>query len=217
MADGGLGEDRQWYGRESQIVAGGANIEWDEPETGREAYISGRPGYESRNLQIWAEAGKRLGAGTGTGGSIDYNRLAAAIAARRGPLEVTGRLDTPFGPAQMRGIAREEIDADAGYADMSRAGFSSSSTISGKRLPVLSAPAPSLRGDGVDEGAGGLLGLRHGSGSGGIGRAGEEAKREGLTCGRDELAHLGGLHARFRSDRKCRGNRSAVFRQRISR
>jgi hypothetical protein len=32
-----------------------------EPETGWEAFISGKPGQEARNIGIWAEAGRRLG------------------------------------------------------------------------------------------------------------------------------------------------------------
>ncbi|QJU54331.1 phage tail tape measure protein [Herbiconiux sp. KACC 21604] len=46
------------------IYAGrkGAIHKFAEPETGWEAYISGRRGQESRNRGIWAEAGRRLGA-----------------------------------------------------------------------------------------------------------------------------------------------------------
>ena len=45
------------------IYAGraGAIHKFAEPETGWEAYISGRPGQESRNRGIWAETGRRLG------------------------------------------------------------------------------------------------------------------------------------------------------------
>jgi hypothetical protein len=43
-----------------------------EPETRWEAYISGKPGQEARNLAIWEEAGERLGAFDGTRYSSDY-------------------------------------------------------------------------------------------------------------------------------------------------
>lgn len=54
FADGGIP-------RVPQIVKGGANILWGEPETGWEAYISGKPGMRSRNMQILDEAARRLG------------------------------------------------------------------------------------------------------------------------------------------------------------
>lgn len=45
------------------IYSGGAPIyKFAEPETGWEALISGKAGQESRNRQIWVEAGNRLGA-----------------------------------------------------------------------------------------------------------------------------------------------------------
>ncbi|NRG40192.1 phage tail tape measure protein [Rathayibacter sp. VKM Ac-2835] len=46
------------------IYAGrtGSIHKFAEPETRWEAYISGRPGQEARNLAIWEEAGERLGA-----------------------------------------------------------------------------------------------------------------------------------------------------------
>lgn len=61
FAGGGYGTDGRYYDRSSRIVAGGANILWGELETGWEAYISGKPGQEARNREIWAEAGRRLG------------------------------------------------------------------------------------------------------------------------------------------------------------
>lgn len=62
FADGGYGENGRYYTRDSQIVAGGANITWAEPETGWEAYISGKPEMRARNLLVLAEAASRLGA-----------------------------------------------------------------------------------------------------------------------------------------------------------
>lgn len=61
FANGGVNALGQMVPRVPQIVAGGANILWGEPETGWEAYISGKPSELARNRQIHAEAGRRLG------------------------------------------------------------------------------------------------------------------------------------------------------------
>lgn len=45
-----------------------------EPGTRWEAYISGKPGQERRNYEIWAEAGKRLGVGAGGGASTSVDQ-----------------------------------------------------------------------------------------------------------------------------------------------
>lgn len=47
--------------RQSMIARGGANITWAEPETGWEAYISGKPGQESRNRGILQTIAPRFG------------------------------------------------------------------------------------------------------------------------------------------------------------
>ncbi|MDI3211703.1 phage tail tape measure protein [Arthrobacter sp. AL12] len=47
--------------RQSMIARGGANITWAEPETGWEAYISGKPGQEARNRGIMQTIAPRLG------------------------------------------------------------------------------------------------------------------------------------------------------------
>ena len=47
--------------RVSQIASGTGGILWQEPETGWETYISGKPSQRRRNLGIWAETGRRLG------------------------------------------------------------------------------------------------------------------------------------------------------------
>lgn len=52
------------------IIAGGRPMyKFAEPETRWEAFISGKQGQETRNRQVWAEAGRRLGVGVGTTGS----------------------------------------------------------------------------------------------------------------------------------------------------
>ncbi|MFE9232057.1 phage tail tape measure protein [Cellulosimicrobium funkei] len=48
--------------RVPQIQRGGANVLWAEDPTIWEAYISGKPGMRDRNVRIWEEAGRRLGA-----------------------------------------------------------------------------------------------------------------------------------------------------------
>lgn len=60
--------------RVPQIVKGGANILWGEPETGWEAYISGKPSMRGRNLAILDEVANRLDhqlIPLATGGIID--------------------------------------------------------------------------------------------------------------------------------------------------
>lgn len=47
--------------RVSQIVQGGRNILWGEPETGWETYISGKPDQRNRNLRILDETARRFG------------------------------------------------------------------------------------------------------------------------------------------------------------
>lgn len=61
-AGGGFAADGTYVKRVPQI-AHGRDIRWAEPETGWEAYISGKPGMEDRNRQVWVEAGRRLGFG----------------------------------------------------------------------------------------------------------------------------------------------------------
>lgn len=58
-ANGGFGEFRG-----PDIYRGGENIhKFAEPETGWEAYISGKPSEHDRNVGIWQQAGERLGIG----------------------------------------------------------------------------------------------------------------------------------------------------------
>lgn len=61
FADGGFNSAGVRVPRVPQIVRGGANIVWGEPETGWEAYISGKPSMRMRNIGVLAEAADRLG------------------------------------------------------------------------------------------------------------------------------------------------------------
>lgn len=62
-ANGGLHEFADG-GFATGIYRGGTPIhKFAEPETRWEAYISGKPGQEDRNRQIWVETGRRLGMG----------------------------------------------------------------------------------------------------------------------------------------------------------
>lgn len=47
--------------RRSMIARGGANILWAEPETGWEAYISGKPSQRDRNVEILGDVASRFG------------------------------------------------------------------------------------------------------------------------------------------------------------
>lgn len=62
-ADGGIVQAFANGGvpRVPQVRAGGGAIVWNEPETGWEAYISGKPGMRDRNVGVWEDAGDRLG------------------------------------------------------------------------------------------------------------------------------------------------------------
>lgn len=115
-ADGGFsfGTGRT-VAREPQIAPGGADIRWAEPSTGWEAYISGKPGMEDRNRNVWAEAGRRLGVGNdrGSQGSRTtvivertVERLAGAVSVRIGDQEFRGYVD---------GVARQTYRAESDY------------------------------------------------------------------------------------------------------
>lgn len=65
-ADGGFVEAGMTHAangllRQPMIVTGGRGITWAEPETGWEAYISGKPGQEAANRKILGIAAGRLG------------------------------------------------------------------------------------------------------------------------------------------------------------
>ncbi|RLP69323.1 hypothetical protein D9V30_08430 [Mycetocola reblochoni] len=47
--------------RVSQIATGGQNILWAEPETGWEAYISGKPSMRARNIDLMEKVNRRMG------------------------------------------------------------------------------------------------------------------------------------------------------------
>lgn len=64
-ANGGI-ESYAFGGFPTGIYSGGPPIhKFAEPETGWEAYISGKPSERDRNRQIWQETGHRLGMGAG--------------------------------------------------------------------------------------------------------------------------------------------------------
>src|SRR5690606_29418581 len=70
-ADGGIDHAGNFVPRVSQFGGpqfGRQNIMWGEPETGWEAYISGKPSQRNRNIGIWEQAGRMLG--------ISFNRYA---------------------------------------------------------------------------------------------------------------------------------------------
>lgn len=116
-ANGGIAADGSYVDRVPQI-ASGKDIRWAEPTTGWEAYISGKPGMEARNKDVWLEAGRRLGvvpkalqqsftggrsydgggfaggasaAAASMGGGIDYGRLADAFSRAMPPQPMIGQ------------------------------------------------------------------------------------------------------------------------------
>lgn len=100
--------------RESRIARGGENILWAEPSTGWEAYISGKPGQESRNRDIWAEAGRRLGV-TASGGTHTIERIIERPAG--GTMQLIGPVTLSVGGKQIRGMMRGEAVAVADQRD----------------------------------------------------------------------------------------------------
>lgn len=106
-----------------QLRQGGGAIMWNEPETGWEAYISGKPAMLERNRKVWADAGQRLGllrdsgsvgsAPALVGHSSGSNRLDI------GDLTLVGTLQSDFGPVHVEGIARAaargEVAADRAH------------------------------------------------------------------------------------------------------
>lgn len=79
-ANGNMFEYANGGGLDTGIYSGGPPItRFAEPETRWEAFISGKPGQEDRNRQIWVETGRRLGMGDmgGAGNNITVNVTAA--------------------------------------------------------------------------------------------------------------------------------------------
>ncbi|MFK5691275.1 tape measure protein [Ornithinimicrobium sp. LYQ92] len=63
-ADGGIADGGAHVSRQPMMggpAYGRTNIRWGEPETGWEAYISGKPGMRRRNIGVLEEAARRLG------------------------------------------------------------------------------------------------------------------------------------------------------------
>jgi hypothetical protein len=82
---------------QAMIAPDGANlVQWAERGTGDEAFIPLGSGNHARSVAIWEEAGRRLGMAVGA-----HSSLAG--------LEITGTLDTPWGPSELRGLVRSEI------------------------------------------------------------------------------------------------------------
>ena len=79
-ANGNMFEYANGGGLDTGIYSGGPPItRFAEPETRWEAFISGKPGQEDRNRQIWVETGRRLGMGDmgAAGNNITVNVTAA--------------------------------------------------------------------------------------------------------------------------------------------
>ncbi|GAA2176957.1 hypothetical protein GCM10009847_00950 [Leucobacter tardus] len=73
FADGGLNNYTTAFANDTGIYSGraGSLYKFAEPETGWEAFISGKPSARDRNRQIWLETGSRLGMDMrGGGGSM---------------------------------------------------------------------------------------------------------------------------------------------------
>ena len=80
-----------------------------------EALISGDPGKRVRFRQIGEENGRRLGmspdGGAGGAGAVQVLVDLSGVV-------LTGSLDTPWGPAQVRGVVRDEMSSVARVAQL---------------------------------------------------------------------------------------------------
>lgn len=137
MADGGtIGS---FQGQMPHIrAAGGAGVTWAEEGAGPwEAWISGHPAKTARSKAIADDVVARLGGAVmwptrmADGGTRDYQQHYRSYAsASPAPvmvqqpqaqpsmsgMEITGTLDTPWGPAQVRGIVKDELTSQARQA-----------------------------------------------------------------------------------------------------
>jgi len=92
---------------------GPRGIRWSEKGAGPwEAFISGDPGKRLRSRQIWEETGRRLGM------SPDGGAGAVQVLVDLSGVVLTGTLDTPWGPAQVRGVVRDEMSSVARVAQL---------------------------------------------------------------------------------------------------
>lgn len=121
-ADGGIDAAGRYVPREPMIAKGGQYVLWGEKETGWEAYISGKPGQRARNLDIWAEAGRRLGAKHYADGHIQAPRYMSAMqhqafAARMSPVSLDGvRVVLEVGGERIEGVLAGIARGEAGAA-----------------------------------------------------------------------------------------------------
>lgn len=111
-------------------AAGGAGILWAEQGAGPwEAFISGHPAKATRSRGIAEDTVNRLGGQILWGRPRAFADGAMLSTSGRGPgrmeMVVTGTLDTPFGPAQVRGVVQQELTtlATAASRDIPRGGY----------------------------------------------------------------------------------------------
>jgi hypothetical protein len=92
------------------IYSGGAPLyKFAEPETRWEAYISGKPGMESRNRQIWVDAGRRLGTIGGSNSAGQSGPTVVSLAGATFQATIDGR------PITMM-IGEQIAQSNAGHA-----------------------------------------------------------------------------------------------------
>lgn len=109
-ADGGISSFGNLVPRVPQLrQASQGAVMWGEPETGWEAYISGKPGMEERNRQILALAAQRLGMMTASfagGGFAQRSRmtaptLGASVGQFSRPASSPAASSAPLGPIDL--------------------------------------------------------------------------------------------------------------------
>jgi hypothetical protein len=85
---------------QAMIAPDGANlVQWAEHGTGGEAFIPLGSANHARSVAIWEETGRRLGVSAG----------AQSLTG----IEISGTLQTPWGPSEIRGVVKSELKAAA--------------------------------------------------------------------------------------------------------
>jgi hypothetical protein len=139
-ADGGFDEYGRPVPRTPQIRAGSQGVvQWGEPETNWEAYISGKPGMKERNVGVLMEAASRLGVldrlnvRRYADGGLAANpvRVSSPGAGASMPPSVTGNWSASLKGAQVQigadglgtfvsGVVKAELDGEAKYQDRNK-------------------------------------------------------------------------------------------------
>lgn len=119
--DGGFSSGGSRVDRMPQLRVGGGTVTWNEPETGWEAYISGKPSMLARNRGVWAEAGRRLGIGSGGGSTVVVQQVSLDGVRVEGRIGADGYLRGVIRQEASQ-VARAEVDGAARHRRLAEGG-----------------------------------------------------------------------------------------------